>query len=391
MKSGFSEQELAQIYRAKAILKQLWKASGLSQRDVLKCLKERGMPTQQSSLSTWLSTKKGNYFRPKKEFLDSLLEIFCPAEQHEETRDELYILLGYTQGPLTPEAVKNKVAQQISDNMEASLQQSQQRLQSNLDGLDGLLDDIEPLIFEYDKGYPVIFVEDDNRKLLWQLLGRDKKLHQKYAVESGYEVPFSQIQCQDTITQIIDNLNEGIRLVQAYVDRYITEEDEGLLLFDYYLIEDFVSYAWEIADRLLNNNALCKAIPLLKRTLLRVMTVAWGVRYILENQNKQSSATLFRNILEIKGKQQSADIHCSVAVYTGMLARQLLRSSVAERALKGLKLFDEAADALKQHHAQLQSQQDIYFYKKELANLLLRYCQLFAATPGFKQPKAKTF
>lgn len=369
MKSGFSEQEQEHIYRAKAILKQLWKASGLSQRDVLKCLSERGLSTTQSSLSTWLSTKKGNYFRPKQDHLEVLLELFCPTEQLQETRDEIHILLGYSQGPLTPESIKNKVAQQINVNMEGTLRSNQVRLKSDLALLDGLLDEVEPLIFEYDKGYPVIFVEQENRKLLWQLLGRDKTLHKKYAVESGYEVPFSQIRCQDTVTQIINNLNESIRLVQAYIDRHITEEEEGLLLFDFYRIEDFVSYAWEIADRLLYNNALCKAVPLLKRTLLRVMTVAWGIKYILENQNRSSTSTQFRNVLELKGKALTADINCSVAVYTGMLARQMLRSPSLDKAKQGLKFFDEASKALKDCHHKVQSQQDVFFYKKEMANL----------------------
>lgn len=369
MKTGFSDAEKTQIYRAKAILKKLWKTSGVSQKEVLQRLEQQNLPTNQSNLSTWLSTKEGNYSRPPENYLEALLEIFCPPTQLDETRDELFTLLQYQQGPLTPETLHNKVFSQITHNMKEILFQNQARLRADMSHLDLLLEEIEPLIFEYDKGYPVIYVEPGNRKLLWQLLGKDRALHQKYAVEEGHEVPFSQIQCQETVIQIINNLNEGIRLVQAYVIRSITEEEQGMLLFDFYLVEDFVSYAWEIADVLLHNNTLCKAVPVLKRTLLNVMTVAWGIRYILENQNRQSSAVQFQNLLELKGKPNSADVLCSVAVYTGMLARQCLRSNALDRAKKGLELYTQAAQTLTEHHPGLPSQQDVFYYKKELANL----------------------
>lgn len=369
MKSGFSKEEQENIYRAKAILKQLWKNSGLNQSAVLAALAEYGLETNQSSLATWLSSKEGNYYRPKQEFIKPLLEIFCPAEQVENTFDEVITLLGYFEGPWTPEMVKNRVAQQLNTNLDATLKYNQTHLHSYLQALDGLLDEIEPLILDYDKGYPTIFIDKDNRTLLWQLLGKDKDLHKAYQVESGYEVPFSQIRCQETITQIINNLNEGTRLLQAYVDRHITEEEEGLLLFDFYRIEDFVTYAWEIADRLLNNNALCKAVPALKRTLLRTMTVAWGIHYILENQTRDLSEIQFQNVLKLKGSDTEADIQCSVAVYTGMLARQYLRSISPERARQGLKLFDKAQAQLSAYHNKVLTSQDHYFYKKELANL----------------------
>ncbi|MBT9546428.1 MAG: hypothetical protein IV090_13650 [Candidatus Sericytochromatia bacterium] len=369
MKSGFSKAEQENIYRAKAILKQLWKDSGLNQASVIEALAARGLETNQSSLATWLSSKEGNYYRPKQEFVKPLLEIFCPPEQIETTFDEVITLLGYLEGPWTPEMVKNRVAHQLNTHLETTLKHNQSHLRSHLEALDGLLDEIEPLILDYDKGYPTIFIEKDNRPLLWQLLGKDKDLHKAYQVEEGYEVPFSQIRSQETITQIINNLNEGIRLLQAYVDRHITEEEEGFLLFDFYRIEDFVTYAWEIADRLLNNNALCKAVPVLKRTLLRTMTVAWGVHYILENQTRDLSEIQFQNVLKLKGSEAQADVHCSVAVYTGMLARQYLRSVSPDRARQGLKLFDKAETQLRSYHSKVLTSQDHYFYKKELANL----------------------
>lgn len=369
MKTGFSQTEQQHIYRAKSILKQLWKNSGISQKEVLEHLVKLELEVPQSTLSTWFSTKEGNYFRPKAEHLAALVQLFCPAEQYDETLEELNLLLGYLQGPLTPEMIKNKVAQQLRENTLAVLEANQREQGQLLETLAKLLEQIEPLMLNYDKGYPTLFVEAEDRKRLRQLVGKDRQLHQQFAVENGYEIPFSRLLCAETLTEIINHLNEGTRLLQAYIDRHITAEDDGLLLMDFYRVEEFVMVSWEISDKLLQNNTLCKAMPVLRRALLRTMTVAWGIQYILENQNRKVTEVEFQNILKLKGKDSEADIYCSVAVYSGALARQHLRSASAQKAEQGWPLFQQAARQLETHYPQLPTEQDRYFYKKELANL----------------------
>lgn len=150
MKTGFSQQEQEQILRAKAILKQLWKNSGISQKDVLKHLKAADLDIPQSTLSTWFSSKEGNYFRPKEAHLSALVELFCPKHHIRETLDELMLLLGYLEGPMTPETIKNKVAQQLHSNALAVLEDNQQQQLRLLDDLDRVLEWIEPLVMDYD-------------------------------------------------------------------------------------------------------------------------------------------------------------------------------------------------------------------------------------------------
>lgn len=369
MKTGFSQEEQAQIMRAKSILKQLWKNSGLSQKDILSQLKAADLGVPQSTLSTWFSTKEGNYYRPKAQHLSALANMFCPPHQLEETLDELMILLGYIQGPNTPESLKNKIAEQLHANAQEVLEDHQRQQRLLLNDLEQVLEWIEPLVMDYNKGYPTLFIPAGERKLLWQVLGKDKALQQKYKIEGGYEIPFSQLRCVETLTDIVNRLNEGTRLLQAYIDRHITDGDNGILLMDFHRVEDFVMYSWEICDKLLNNNELCKAMPVLKRTLLRTMTVAWGIQYILENQNRHLSEIQFHNVLKLKGKKLEADIYCSTAVYTGALARQYLRSIPAKKALEGWTLYEKASQQLEAYYAKLNTEHDCLFYKKELANL----------------------
>ncbi|MGV3525967.1 MAG: hypothetical protein ACO1RX_17220 [Candidatus Sericytochromatia bacterium] len=369
MKVGFSVAEQAQIFRAKSILKQLWKNSGFSQKEVLEHLRAQGLSIPQSTLSTWFSTKEGNYFRPKTDSLELLIQLFCPPEQREETLEELRLLLGYLKGPMTPEMIKNKVAHQLRENTFSVLEENQHAQRRLLQELDVLLEQIEPLMLNYSKGYPTLFVPSGDRKRLRQLIGKERRVHTQYAVEGGYEIPFSHLLCSDTLTEIINRLNEGTRLLQAYIDRHISAQDDGQLQLDFFRVEEYVMYAWEIADKLLQNNTLCKATPVLKRTLLRTMTVAWGIQYILENQNRSLSEIQFQNILRLKGKHSDADIYCSVAVYKGALARQYLRSPSVHKAEQGLKLFQQASQQLETYYPKLSTEQDSYFYKKELANL----------------------
>lgn len=372
MKEGFSKQEQQHIIRGKQILRRLWDNSSLKQMEVLNHLATQGLDVKKSTFSMWFSVQEGNFIRPKKEFIEPLIRLFCKGfktdEQITEICDEVNLLLGYAEGPFTSEMVQNQVAEQLNENLERVLRQSQEQLSHHVSDLDWLLDEIEPKILEYDKGYPVIFIETSEKKLLKSLLGPEKGLYEQYRVEDGYEVPLSQIQSLEMIASIVNNLNEGSRLLRAYIERHILDE-EGVLSMDFPRVEDFVDYTWEISDRLLYNNVLCKAVPVLKRTLLRIMTTCWGMRYILKNQTQELNEALFQNILERKGKTSHADINCSVAVYMGVLARQFLKSPSPERVKRGLTLFRRAAQLLEQEHEKLNTEQEQFYYKKELANL----------------------
>lgn len=372
MKEGFSQQEQQNIIRGKQILRRLWDNSGIKQMDVLQALTAQGLEVKKTTFSMWLSLQEGNFIRPKKEFVEPLVRLFCgqqkSPEQIHEILDEVHFLLGYSEGPLTSEMVQNQVAGQLNENLERTLRFSQEQLSHHVSDLDWLLDEIEPKILEYDKGYPVIFIEASEKKLLKSLLGPEKKPYEQYRVEDGFEVPLAQIQSLEVIAGIINNLNEGSRLLRAYIERHLLDED-GILSMDFPRVEDFVDYTWEIADRLLYNNLLCKAVPVLKRTLLRVMTTCWGMRYILKNQTQEVNEGLFQSILERKGKTSQADISCSVAVYMGVLARQFLKSQSHERIKRGYGLFRRSAHMLEQTHEQLNTEQEQFYYKKELANL----------------------
>lgn len=109
---------------------------------------------------------------------------------------------------------------------------------------------------------------------------------------------------------------------------------------------------------------------------------------MLSNQTGYSSEIEFQTILQRKGKDSEADIQCSVAVYMGSLSRQLLKQGSPERIARGLKLYQQASKMLRQSHPQLRSEQEVFYYKKELANLdydlaslLLWHQQLSAAYP----------
>ncbi|HEY9841939.1 MAG TPA: hypothetical protein V6D23_15860, partial [Candidatus Obscuribacterales bacterium] len=331
---------------------------------------------------------------PKQEYLLPLLELLTPgqsAEQRQEMLDDLLYLLGYAEAPMIQEVLHNQVGEQLHGSLRESLNQNQSLLGHHLEAFEQLLDLIEPKILEYDKGFPVIYLEAEDTRLLKQLLGPDKQLHQSFRVEAGgYEIPLTRIQSLEVMVQIINELNEGARLLQGYVDRHLNQP-EGWELLDFYRVEDFVSYAWEIADRLLYNSQLCKAVPALKRTLLRMMTVCWGIRYILENQTRETSEVSFQNILERKGKESRADINCSVAVYMGMLARQFLRSQVLARIERGYTLYQRAAGLLAKHHEVLNTVQESYYYKKELANLHFDVANLSLACQEISARAQQTF
>ncbi|HEY9841303.1 MAG: hypothetical protein ACAI44_20995 [Candidatus Sericytochromatia bacterium] len=370
MKTPFDENERFRIRQAKQILRHLWKQSNISMDEVMARLDQQNLPLKKSTLSTWFSLNADNVIRPKEEYLPALVAIFLPSarpEQQSEVIDELRALLDYAPAPILSENLRNRLAQQLDDNLGQTLRSSQHQLSVHLEALEHLLEEIEPKIMDYDKGFPVIRLEEGNLKLLRQLLGKDREVHLQYSVEDGYEIPLTRVQSLETITEIINLLNEGSRLLRAYVERHMLEE--GWLSSDLPRIEDFVTYCWEISDRLLHHNLLCRNVPALKRTLLRIMATCWGIRYILENQQGSRSEVQFQNLLQLKGKTSQADINCSVAVYMGLLARQFLRQGSPTRVQQALQLYRKSRDMLSRWHAQLNTEQEVFFYKKELANL----------------------
>jgi hypothetical protein len=372
MKPVLTSWEQQNIQRAKSILRRLWESSGLQQREVLIALENRGYPLKKTTFSMWLSNA-GNLVRPKQEVLPALVAILTPvwtAEQQQEVLDELDALLGYGSGLETSEMLRNRLSIQLEDNTRQALEKQEARLRVQLDSLDGLLSALEPRLYEYDKGAPVVRVQSEDKGLVKDLLGLDSlQQARQYRTRGGdYEIPLTHVQSLDTLTALVNTMNEGIRVLRAYVERNLLQE--GALELDAYpRVEDFVSYAWEISDRLLYHNRLCRSVPALRRTLLRLMATCWGVRYLLQGQEGPVSAVEFQNILQLKGLGNTAEVACSVAIFMGLLSRQMLKLYRGATVHKGLALALQARDMLVTHLPDLPTEQEHFYYKKELANL----------------------
>lgn len=370
MKPALNAEAQRQARRAKEILRRLWDASGIKQVEVLRQLESRGLTLKKTTFSMWLTTTGDNVVRPKAEFIAPLVAIFNPGrplDELEEQIDEINALLGYDSGLKTSEMLMNQLSEQLEQELEHTLSHSEAHLRGHIGSLEALLADLEPRLFAYDKGAPMLRVREDDKYLVRTLLGLDSlQQASRYKVKEGYEIPLTQIQSLDTLTEVLNAMNEGIRVLRAYVERtLLTHSGE----FDYARVDDFVGYAWEIADRLLNNNRTCQSIPAFKRTLLRLMATCWGVRYLLRGQEGSVSEVEFQNILRLKGKTSQADIACSVAVYMGILARQILKTYRGRnRVEQGLALAERAAEMLASH-PELPTEQEAFYYKKELANL----------------------
>src|SRR3990167_4398452 len=295
MKTEFSEAQCRQIRQAKKILRHLWERSELKPPAILEALAEKGLMVKNSTLSTWLSLKEGNTIRPKQEVILPLIEIFSSqgtiggtttstAEQQAELLAEILGLLGYEERPSSSEDIRNRLSEQMDESLQQTLQDNQADLELHLHALEMLWEEIEPAILEYDKGFPVIRVEKDNLPLLRKLIGPERDSHKTFLAEESYEIPLSRVQSLHALTEIINLLNEGCRVLHALIERNLV--DEGYLTLQLARVEELVSYIWEISDRLLNNNLLCKTVPQLKKSLVRVMAVAGGIRFLLHNQSE---------------------------------------------------------------------------------------------------------
>lgn len=360
-----------QVRRAKEILKHLWKQSGLKRDQVLEQLTEMGLDIPKSTLATWYSIKETKMIRPKAEYVLPLIKICSPDKSQEQIETifaEVNTLLGYDVGPLTTEMMMNKISLSLNKDTFKTLTSHQNSLTLQYEPLIELLENMEDKIYDYDKGYPVVRLEQNQKRLLKEVLGEDKTNWEDYMVDEGYEIPLAQIQSPEKLTEIINTLSEGTRVLRAYIERCLIGT-HGDVLLDFPRIEDFVSYSWEIANRLLYNK-ICRTYPLLNKTLMSVIATCSGIRYLMESQQGQESAINFQNVLQLKGYDSEVDIQCSIAVYIGLLARQLVKMPTNKTKLqKGWALFEKASRMIEVHHENLKSEHDVFYYKKELANL----------------------
>jgi len=390
-KSALSETQLEDVLQAKRCLRGLWQKSGLSQQALLLLLAQNGVDVQKNTLSNWLSERPGQLKRPPQQVLPVLLQALC-AEETPETvlalLGDLERLLGYLPtGPKSRELILNHIASQVNERLIQRQREQQARLLEVFPPLLELLEDLQTHIFEYDKGYPVIRLEAQAYHTVCKLLGPDPQQHQRYRVSQGYEIPLSQIQSLDTLTQLTDLLHESARLLRAYVEKALLQH--GRLSLKLPLFEDLLDYTWEIVNRLLLNR-VCQHTVGIRQTLLGVVATTWGIRFLLQAQQGPAQLTQFQNILQIKGLGSQAEIQCSSAVYVGVLARQLLQQArqqpeILERALL---LLHQALAMLVPHHQALPKEQDSYFYKKEIANLSYDCASLllwFQDQPAFER------
>ncbi|PIQ23720.1 hypothetical protein COW36_20280 [bacterium (Candidatus Blackallbacteria) CG17_big_fil_post_rev_8_21_14_2_50_48_46] len=370
MKTEFSEQEQRDIRQAKAMLRHFWQQSKLKPAQILEALAERGLMVKNSTLSTWLSLKEGNTIRPKQEAVMPLLEIFLP-QKSQPHRQELWVelsgLLGFQEKAISSEEIRNRLSEQMDETLKQTLHENQVDLEVHLKALEVLWEEIEPAILEYDKGFPVIRVEKDNLSLLRKLAGHDKQVQKSFESAGGYEIPLSRVQSLHALAEIINLLNEGSRVLHAMIERNLV--DEGYLTLQLSRVEEMVSYIWEISDRLLNNNLLCKTVPQLKKALIRVMSITGGIRFLLHNQTEQSSEILLEKTLASKNSASEAELKCAVAVFMGILARQGLQQKDQTKLSSALNRFEKAQATLKRYLEKIESEQESFYYKKELANL----------------------
>lgn len=375
-RSALSPQKQAQILQAKQLLRTLWAKSGLKQKEVLEALKQHQVVVKKNTLSNWFS--ESDLKRPPESALWPLLEILGgDREALPPLYDELAHLLGYQLMPESSEAILNQITRRLNEQMAERLRFHREVLEDDWPALLDLLYEIDEDIFEYDRGFPVIRIELSEQEKLRHLLGKDKQRYDAYRVSEGYEIPLSRLESFDLLTGIINHLHEGVRVLRAYVEKnLLSETPPGE---DYPLFEELLKYIWEIVNRLLYN-PLCQERKSLKKTLLTVIGTCQGIFYLLDFQQGRDSAVAFQNVLQLKGMHSLAEIHCAVAVYMGVVARQILASARKHQDPAGLKrswaFFREALQLLERDHQALESERDLYYYKKEIANLCYDWATL---------------
>lgn len=353
---ALSSDQKQNILQAKQLLRTLWRQSGLKQQDLLAALLEQGHPIRKNTLSNWLS--ETDLKRPDAEALTPLLQILCPHQPAfaRLMQGEIERLLGYETAPASSDGMLNQLASLLPCGLEAET-----------NPLLSMLYELEERIFIYDRTYPVLRIEADDKDQLKQALGKDKALYQKYRVSSGYEIPLSQLQSPELLTEIINSLHEGVRVLRAYVEKHLLMASPQA---DYPLFEELLAYIWEIVNRLLFNPC-CQQQAVMKTPLLSIVGACQGIRYLLESQHGTPSLVAFENVLQLKGMTSHVEIRCAMAVYVGVIARQLLSAASRQPGVlaRGLHHCREALEMLSQSHIKLSDERACYFYKKEIANL----------------------
>lgn len=341
------------ILQAKQLLRTLWRQSGLKQQDLLAALSDQGQPIRKNTLSNWLS--ETDLKRPDPEALGPLLRALCPQPGFAlQMQQELERLFGYETAPVSSDGVLNQLAGRLAAQPDNPLL--------------SMLYELEERIFVYDRTYPVLRIESDDKERLKLVLGKDKNLYQKYRVSSGYEIPLSQLQVPELLTDIIDSLHAGVRVLRAYLETHLLMT--AAVPADYPLFEELLAYIWEIVNRLLFN-PVCREQAAMKTPLLSIVGACQGIRYLLESQRGQPSLVAFENVLQLKGMTSREEIRCAMAVYVGVIARQLLSSAQTRPELlaRGQYHAREALKMLVQSHQLIADERARYFYKKEIANL----------------------
>lgn len=373
---ALDERQKQNIQQAKQLLRTLWRQSGLKQQDLLTGLEARGLGIRKNTLSNWLS--ETDLKRPDPECLLPLIELLCP-DRPDFVRlmyEEIERLLGYELLPASPDAVLNRIARGM------------QGPPGDDNPLLSRLYELEESIFIYDRTYPVLRLEPEAREQVKAALGPDKAHYQRYRVSSGYEIPLSRLRSLPLLTGIIESLHEGARVLRAYVEKNLLLP--GPLQQDYPLFEELLTYIWEIVNRLLYNDC-CRQSASMQASLLSIIGACQGLRYLLESQHGKPSLIAFQNVLQMKGMSSQAEIRCTMAVYVGMVARQLLSGSEAggvrasERQRRGLRHCDEALELLSKSYPLLDDERARYFYQKETANLCYDVATLLLWQPDQRE------
>ena len=368
-RAALGPQKKQDIKQAKRLLRTLLLQSQLKQQEVLEALSKQGLQIKKNTLSNWFS--ESDLKRPPLEALSPILHILAPSKSPEDVLaiyDELSHLLGYQRKPESAEHILNQISQHLNHKMTERLLQQRLQLEDEWPPLLDLLYELDEQIFEYDRSFPVLRLE--HGEIEKHLLIKNKALYENYRVSGGYEIPLTKVASADLLTSIINQLHEGVRVLRAYVEKnLLSEAPPG----DHYpLFEELLKYIWEIVNRLLFN-PLCQQDQEKKRTLLSVVGTCQGIYYLLDSLKGHNGLIKFQNMLQLKGMSSPAEIHCSMAVYVGVVARQTLNAARKNKDSIGLKrgltLFKEAFKALEVHHQKRHTEQTIYYYKKEMANL----------------------
>lgn len=373
MRHELNSQQIIHIKKAKLILRNLLDQSGFRHKFVMESLAQSGFTIKKSTFANWFGTSETNLHRPPEEILAPLVRLLLKDKDPNSIGDvleQLNYLLGYKIPQLkTAEEILSELTSQLEWVGLAHLEHKQNQLQMYIDRLDELLAQIEPFVLNLDKGAPVIRIPHGEGKQVTMLTGKKGEDLNQYRISEGFEVPLTHVQSLDILSEMINQMNEGIHILRTYVENLLMGTDE-IEQICFQRVEDFVSFTWEISDRLLYNNFLCRSTPLLRRTLLRMMATCQGIRYLMQCQEGNYDYQPFKAVLSYKNLGYDAELNCAIAVYIGIIARQIIKTFRFSHSLQqGLNLFEKARKKLEKNIPQLSLEEDRFYFLKELANL----------------------